>query len=74
MHFVQPSTHPPQKSQCDERKKREKMREDARLKVQTGIAKGKTGILIDSQIKKEIKLQSTFEEQLWQFEYTQYVR
>ena len=50
------------------------MREDARLKVQTGIAKGKTGILIDSQIKKEIKLQSTFEEQLWSFEYTQYVR
>ena len=53
-----------------ERKRREKMREDARLKVQTGIAKGKTGILIDSWIKKEIKLQSTFEEQLWQFEYT----
>ena len=50
------------------------MRKDASLKVQTGIAKGKTRIQIDSWIKTEITLQSTFEEKLWQFEYTQYVR
>ena len=34
------------------------MRKDASLKVQTGIAKGKTRIQIDSWIKTEIKLQA----------------
>lgn len=46
------------------------MRKDASLKFKQAQPRAKkTRIQIDSWIKTEIKLQSTFREQLWQFEY-----